>query len=564
MIKKFFQKISNHQTKHITTAALILSVFSFLSFILGLIRDRLLAGGFGAGNELDVYYTAFRIPDFIAMVLMTGAIGVAVIPIFTQNLVKNKEEAFKYLSNLLNVSLVVLILVCAILFIFTPQLIFLIVPGFSPEKREITISLTRIMFLSPILMGISNIISAILRVFQRFLISALSPLVYNLGSIIGILFFVPVMGISGLAWGIVLGAVLHLIIQLPSFFKTGFKVRKIFKFLDSDFLLTIKLTIPRAIGLAANQINLVVITIIGSMLMAGSITVFSFANDLAMPIIGLVAIPFATAVFPALSLAFAKGEKKALVQKFVSVFRQILFLMIPLSGLAFILRAQLVRIVFGTGKFDWSNTKLTAACFGVFMLGLFAQGLIYLVSKTFYSVKNTMIPTMASVLNIIVNAGLACFFVWALGFDNFFSEFIAIALKIEGMKNLAVVGLPLAISISGILQLILLLSLLKKKIGDFKGKELLVFFGKVLSVTLLTMFLSYGLRQVFGGFLGSKTFVILFIQTGIVGVLSLGIYLLIAGLFKIPEVKLLKNFMLSQLPNNSQVGVLNSKDKIDI
>ncbi|MBU4274626.1 murein biosynthesis integral membrane protein MurJ [Patescibacteria group bacterium] len=550
MIKKFLQRISNHQTQRISAAALILSIASFLSFVLGLIRDRLLTSSFGAGNELDVYYTAFRIPDFIALVLMTGAISVAVVPIFTQNLVKSKEKAFSYLANLLNVSLLVLILVCAVLFILAPQLTSLIAPGFSMDKKEITTLLTRIMFISPILMGISNIISAVLRIFQRFLITALAPIVYNLGSIVGILFFVPIMGIKGLAWGIVFGALMHLLIQAPALFKTGFKIKKIFSFFDSDFLLTIKLTIPRAIGLAATQINLIVITIIGSTLLAGSVSVFNLANDLSLPIIGLIAVPFAVAVFPALSLSFAKGEKEALVQKFVSVFRQILFLIIPLSGLAFILRAQLVRIVFGAGRFDWTDTKLTAACFGVFMLGLFAQGLIYLVSKTFYSVKNTVIPTIASIISVAINTALAYSFVWALSFNNAFSNMVASGLKIQGMKNLAVVGLPLAVSLSAIFQLVLLLLLLKKKIGDFKAKELLFFFGRVLLVTTLTMALSYFLRQMLGGFLGSETFIILFLQTSVVGILGLVIYLLTAGLFRLPEVKLLRNFILSQLPNS--------------
>ena len=178
MIKRFIQKILDHKTEGISAAALILSIASFLSFMLGLVRDRLLTSSFGAGNELDMYYTAFRIPDFIALVLMTGAIGVAVIPIFSQNLIKSKEKAFSHLSNLLNVSLVVLILICAVVFIFAPQLVSLIVPGFSADKREITTLLTRIMFLSPILMGVSNLVSAVLRVFQKFLITAIAPILF--------------------------------------------------------------------------------------------------------------------------------------------------------------------------------------------------------------------------------------------------------------------------------------------------------------------------------------------------------------------------------------------------
>jgi len=552
-VKNFLKGISNHETRSVSIAALILSVFSFLSFLLGLLRDHLLAGRFGAGNELDVYYVAFRVPDFIAMVLMTGAIGVAVIPLFTKSLIKSKEQAFLYLSNLLNISLAGLIVICSVLFVFTPQLLSLIAPGFSVEKREIAILLTRIMFLSPILLGISNIISAVLRVFQRFLITSLAPIFYNLGSIVGIVFFVPKMGIAGLAWGIVLGAVMHLLVQLPSLFKVGFKLRKVFNFKDQNFIQTIKLTIPRAIGLAATQINLVVVTIIGSTLVAGSVTVLSFANDLSLPIIGLVAIPFATAVFPALSLAYSRGEKKEMVAKFSSVFRQVLFLIIPISAIAFILRAHLVRIVFGSGKFDWSATKLTAACFGIFMIGLFAQGLNYLIVKAFYSIHNTRIPALVSILSVGTTALFAYVFVGLLSFSNVFSVFVASALKIDGMQNLPVVGLPLALSLDVMLQMILLLILLKRKIGDFHSDEILSSVSKVIGATFLTLFFTYFIRQISGGFMGGKTFITILLQAALAGGLGFGFYLFTAHMLGSAEVKSLKSFVLARF------GLLNGK-----
>ncbi|MEK7658857.1 MAG: murein biosynthesis integral membrane protein MurJ [Patescibacteria group bacterium] len=553
MIGRFFKKISEHKTEKITAAALIISISSFLSFLLGLLRDRLLTSTFGAGNTLDIYYTAFRIPDFVAMVLMMGAISVAVIPIFTQNLVKDKEKAFSYFANLLNLFLFFLIIICLILFIFTPQLVSLIAPGFSADKKETTVLLTRIMFLSPILMGASNMISAVLMVFKRFLITSVSPILYNLGSIIGILFFVPIMGIKGLAWGIILGAVMHLLIQLPALFKIGFRFKKIFNFLDKDFLLTLKLTIPRAIGLTATQINLIIVTAIGSMLVAGSVTVFSLANDLAAPIIGLIAIPFATAVFPALSLAISKGDKKDFLQKFYSSFRQILFLIIPASGIAYILRAHLVRVVFGAGRFDWPATKLTAACFGIFMISLFAQGLIYLVSKTFYAIKNTWIPATISIFSIAVLPALAFLFVRLLAYENIFSNFVLSFLRIDRVQNAAVLGLPLAVSIDAIFQIILLLFFLKIKIKEIEFKNLFLFFCKVLFASILATLSAYGIRQVFGGYFGSSTLLILFFQTAVVGTSGLLIYLLIAHIMKIEEVKHLRDYIIAQ------TGFLNSK-----
>jgi putative peptidoglycan lipid II flippase len=540
MVKSFIKKISEHQTEGINVAALIIAVASFLSFGLGLIRDRLLTGYFGAGNELDVYYTAFRIPDFVALVLMMGAISVAIIPIFTENLTESKEKSFAYLANLINVSLVFLTIVCAVLFIFSPALIALIAPGFSVEKQQATVGLTRIMFLSPILLGLSNIISAVLMVFKRFLITSLSPILYNLGSIIGIVFFVPVMGIQGLAWGIVLGAAMHLLIQIPSLLNTGFRFKKVFNFKEKDFIQTIKLTIPRAIGLTASQINLIIVTAIGSTLLVGSVGIFSLANDLSSPIIGLVAIPFATAVFPALSLAITKGDINDFLRKFYSAFRQIIFLIIPASGLCFLLRAHLVRIIFGAGKFDWSATKLTAACFGIFMITLFAQGLVFLVSKAFYAIKNTTIPTAVSIISIAILPPLAYFFVNLLSYQNAFSNSLSSILKVEGMRNLAVMGLPLAISIDALIQIILLLCLLKLKIKELEFKHLFIFSLKVLLATVVTVIFTYALRQTFGGFLGSDTFMVMFIQTGIVGLLGFAFYFLVAYAMKLPETSSLK------------------------
>ena len=172
------QKFLNSQTKSISSASLILAISYLISAFLGLIRDRLLAGTFGAGAELDVYYTAFTVPDFIALILIFGAISAAVIPIFSGYLIKSKDEAWRYVSLFFNVFLGCLIVVCLVLIIFTPAIISLIAPGFLGEKKELAVMMMRIMFLSPIILGASNMISGILQVFNRFLVTAMAPLLY--------------------------------------------------------------------------------------------------------------------------------------------------------------------------------------------------------------------------------------------------------------------------------------------------------------------------------------------------------------------------------------------------
>jgi putative peptidoglycan lipid II flippase len=266
-----------------------------------------------------------------------------------------------------------------------------------------------------------------------------------------------------------------------------------------------------------------------------------------------VAVPFTIAVFPAMSLAFSKGDKKDMLLKFSSVFRQIIFLIVPISAICFLLRAHLVRVAFGAGRFDWSATKLTAACFGIFMLGLFAQGLIYLVSKAFYAMRNTRIPALVSIVSVITTAMFSYFFIWTLSFQNIFSNFLSGFLKIEGMQNLAVVALPFAISFDAVLQLLILLFFFKKEVGDFHQKEILSSLGKVLLATFLTILFTYFVRQILSSFIDMETFLEVFIQLAIAGGLGFLFYLLITFIFKSSEASALKNLIISQM------GFLNGK-----
>ena len=461
------KNIFDHQAKSVNKAAFVVASTSFLSALLGLFRDRLLAGRFGAGDELDIYYTAFRIPDFLTMVLIMGAISAAITPIFSQHLVRSREQAWRFLANLLNLFLFILMVASLILIIFVPQLIQLIAPGFSSEKKELTILLTRIMFLSPFLLGIGNILSSVLCVFRRFLIASLTPIVYNFGIIFGILFFVPIMGLKGLAWGVVFGGVLYVLIQLPALFKLGFNPQKIFNFRDESFKKVVKLSIPRAIGLAASQINLVVMTAIASTLASGNIAIFSLADNLSRPLLTFVGISFSTAAFPSLALAFSKQNKDKFFQIFSETFSKIIYFILPLSFLLLILSDFAVRIILKVRKFSLIDSHLTAACLGMFALGLFAQSLVLLLAKVFYAVQNTKIPAIASIVTMLVNIPLALLFVRLFSFQNPFQEIFIKFLNLQNLKNISIIGLPLAFSISAIIQFFILFILFHQKKRNF-------------------------------------------------------------------------------------------------
>jgi putative peptidoglycan lipid II flippase len=355
------------------------------------------------------------------------------------------------------------------LFIFAPQVISVIAPGFCEDKKILVIALTRIMLFSPILLGISNIISGILRVFKRFLITALCPIMYNLGIIIGIIFFVPIMGIKGLAWGVVLGGALHLIIQLPILYKLGFRAQKILDFADINFIKTIKLTIPRSIGLMSSQINLIIVTVIASGLTKGSIGVFNLAEGLSRPVLSLIAISFSVAAFPAMSLSYSENNETKFKSIFNSVFYKILGLSLGTSALLFIFRQTIVDIIYQTGEFSVMDSALCAACLGMFCIGIFAQGLILLIAKAFYARQNTKIPALASVAGTLINIILCLYFVYLLSFANAFQQWVINFLGIQGLANIEIIGLPLALSVSGIFQFCLLLIFYKYKRNETAG-----------------------------------------------------------------------------------------------
>jgi len=529
----------NSQTKSISSASLILAISYLVSAVLGLFRDRLLAGTFGAGNELDVYYTAFTVPDFIALILIFGATSSAVIPIFSSYLIKSKEEAWEYASTLFNVFLGFLIIVCVILIIFTPTIVSLIAPGFSDHKKELAVMLMRIMFLSPIILGASNMISGILQVFHRFLVTALAPLLYNLGIIIGILFFVPEFGLEGLAWGVVLGGVLHLLVQLPALFFSGFRYKANFNYKDPGVVKTIKMMAPRSLGLGAGQLNTIVTTAIASTLIAGSIAVFNLANNLSSILVNAVAVSVSTASFPSMSMAFLRDENEEFLRKFSSIFRQIIFLVVPISLLLLILRAQIVRVVLGVGKFSWADTKLTTACLGILALNLIAQALILFLSKTFYAAHNTKIPAIISGITVATNIILSLILVWFIKFSPYFHIFLVNFLRLGGVDDIGVVGLVLAYSISVILQVFLLLYMFFKKFPKLAVKEIHNSLYKILIASFIMAVLTFIVRQLLGSVISLQTFWGIFFQLVVSGTVGIATYAVATRLLKSPEVKVI-------------------------
>lgn len=535
------KRILNYKSKTIFSAALILATTALASRVLGLVRDRLLAGRFGAGDELDIYFAAFRLPDFVYSILIMGAISAAFIPIFAEYFKKDEKEAWHLTSGLFNLVALILVILAGIFILLAPWLISFIAPGFAGGKREMAVILTRIMFLSPLLLGMGSIFSGILQYFHRFFIYSLAPIMYNLGIIIGILFFVPLWGLVGLAWGVVLGAGLHLLIQLPSAIYSGFHFQKVLAIFHQGIRKIIKLTIPRTIGLAGFQINFLIITAIASTLVAGSIAIFNLSYNLQYVPIGIIGISFATAVFPRLAKSFAEKDKEQFSFNFSSVFSQILFLVLPITALLFLLRAQIVRIILGTGQFGWVDTRLTAAALGIFSFGIFSQSLIPLISRAFYSVHNTKTPVLISLWSIVINILASFFFVWVLNNGNWFSNFISQVLRLGGINNFSVLALPIAFSLAGIFNFAVLLKAFDKKIKYWQPKMILNSLWKIIFACILMAVTTYALLQILNLIFNTRTFVGIFIQSTLAVLGGIIIYFISSLLLKSPEIKVLMN-----------------------
>ena len=543
-----FNQFFNSQAKTVTFAAILLSLSAIISGVLGIISDMLLVGKFGVWADSNIYFAAFRIPDLVYNLLIVGGLAIAFLPIFSEYYQKDKERAWEMTNYALNVFLFFLVLISLILFIFTPHLIKFVTPGFSQTEKEKTIILTRIMFLSPIFFGLSSIFSGILQYFNRFLVYALCPILYNLGIIFGILILAPKFGIFGVGMGVILGALFHWLIQIPSVFNCGFRYKSLFNFKYPAIKRVFSLMVPRVFAVAAQQINLIVITAIASTIL-GAISIFNFANALYSFPVGIIGTSFAIAVFPTLSRTWANGQKKEFFENFSLTFRQIIFLIIPVSLLMFILRAQIVRLIYGTfwpGKFDWIATRLTAASLGVFSISILASALIPFLYRAFFSFQNTKTPTSFAIFSIILNIVLTFSFVRLLKFQNFFTTFFINLLKLKDIPEIAVIGLPLAFSLSNIFQFILLLTFLHKKIGDFGIKEILLSFKKIVLASIFLVIFTYLSLYFLANFLNTRTVFGLFLQTIFASLFGISLYILITFFLRSPELKTIKSSILKQ------------------
>jgi len=487
-VKKFWYYIS---TKKLTigNAAFILGVTGLLSNILGLFRERIIAGQFGAGHMTDAFYASFRLPDVIFNLLLLGALSSAFIPVFVEKITKNNKDEANYLANsFMNFILVCTIIFGVVIFILAPKLVPLLLPGFfnraNPENFDIyqtTVNMTRIMILSPILFSISGIFGGILNSYKRFVAYSIAPLVYNISIILSVVFltdkFTP--PIYAVAVGVIVGALFHVLVQVPSIIKTGYRWRPIIDLKDGQIARLIKLMIPRTLALG-------------------------------------------TAIFPVLAQNKTENNMKDFMKSFSWSARRILFFMIPVTVGIIVLRPQIIRLIYGTGNFSWDNTYWTTKALLFFAFGLVAQALIPLLLKTFYAIQDTKTPLYISLVVMLVNIGLS------------------VSLPFIAPLELGVAGIALAFSIAGIVNAVLLFILLHEKIGaldrDHKIFESTV--RLIMAAILMGIAVHYSL-YIFDAFVDTSRVLGLLLQTLGATMIGAVFYFLVTHLLKCEETQFL-------------------------
>lgn len=472
MVKRVFNLL-NREFKNINQAAIILGAFTLLSQVLGLIRDRSFAHFLGPSSSLDVYYAAFKVPDFIFMSVASLASVTVLLPFLVDKLgVRedgelngNSVAAKKFLSEIFTLFLIAMMVVSAIAFIFMPKLVTWVAPGFSGVELSELVMLSRIMVLSPIFLGLSNLFGSVTQMFKKFFVFALSPLFYNLGIILGVIVLYPIFGLPGLAYGVVLGALMHLFIQFPVLSKQGFLPKIAFKISWKDVRGMVMLSLPRTIGLSLSTLSLIAIVAIASLIGTGSISIFQFSLNLQNVPLGIIGISYSVAAFPTLARFFSSDNMKDFVSYIAVAARQIIFWSLPVMFLFIVLRAQIVRVILGTGNFSWDDTRLVAASLALFAISITAQSLILLFTRGYYAAGNTKKPLYINFLSTVITIVCAFWFVDLFRSVPTVKYFFESLLRIEGIQHTEIVMLPLAYSLGAILNAFLLWSYFRR---DFK------------------------------------------------------------------------------------------------
>lgn len=531
MVKRVI-KLMHSEIRGLHQAAYVLAVFAFGSQILALVRDRLLAHSFGADSELDLYYTAFRIPDLL-FVLFVSVLSVYVLLPFVASARAERGEAAaaQVLAQVFTLFLGVYAVIAGILFFSIPYLIPYLFPGFAADNEMLTL-LIRILLFQPFLLGISSLFGVVTQLSQRFVIFALSPLIYNLGIIFGIAVLYPYYGLPGLVGGVVIGAVGHLLVQWPLMRQSALSFGLVSSIDWSLFRTIIQTAIPRALTLSIHQLVLLLFVGVATTMTVGSVAVFQFAFNLQSVPLAIIGMSYSVAAFPVLADLFARKEREAFNNHVLTAMRHIIFWSLPIAGLFIVLRAQIVRVVLGSGEFDWSDTRLTAAVLAMFVIGLLAQSLLLLLVRAFYAVGKTRLPLYVAMGGALMSLGAAAFGLWLFALSSNLATSIASVFRLSGVEGVEVIVLATAFVVGTLIEAVVLF-VLTVRTFELSWRTLLKQFGQAMAASSAGAAAAYSTLVFIVDGVNQETLIGILLQgavAGIVGIVAIvGVYYLLGS-----------------------------------
>lgn len=536
----FLKQLVFRKQSDILSAAILLSLATLASRILGLVRDRTLAQFFSE-SEIGLYFAAFRLPDALFEILILGTLSAAFIPTFVSYISRGeKKEAWRVAATIMNLTLLFFLLLAAVVFLFAYPFSRLLAPGFSSDEIGLMASLTRILLITQGFFVLSLFLTGVLKSFQRFLIPAVAPLFYNLGIIASIFLLAGKLGIYAPVWGAVAGALVYLMIHLPLAHHLGFRfscsletshpgVRKIFV-----------LAAPRTLEIGSWQILKVTDLFFASLISTASYAYLTFASHLALIPVSLFGVSLADAALPTLS--YQQKNLKQFRETFLTTFRQIIFLVGFFAVALIVLRIPAVRLAFGTARFTWESTVLTGYALSALAIGILGQAISSLIVRAFYALSDTVTPVKVGVGTTIFNIALSAYFILFLKTPVWG---IALAFALANILQTTVLACLLSLK-AGIHLWQMLYPLLKVGVAAFISGGTMYVLLKVLDRSAWDKRLSFlgylTLPERFEKFiLDTRYTVNLIILTVIVASIGVVIYLLLAKLLKIEELGLIFN-----------------------
>ncbi len=443
-------------------AAYILALFALASQVLAVVRDRLLAHQFGAGAELDIYYAAFRIPDLL-YVLFASVLSVYVLlPFVARARQSSDATAAVILGQMCTLFLVMYSGMALLMLMAAPYLASWLFPGFTSTALNEVVVVMRILLLQPLFLGLSSLVGVVTQIQHRFIIFALSPLVYNIGIILGATVLFDWFGLAGLAYGVVLGALGHVAIQLPLVRSSTLAFRPMFTMNWNIIREIATVAVPRALTLSLGQIQLLILAALASTMTVGSVAVLQFAGNLQSVPLAIIGMSYSVAAFPTLAEMLAQKKNLEFNAYVTTAIRHIIFWSVPVVALVIVLRAQIVRVLLGSGSFDWADTRLTAAALALFVVSLAAQALILLLVRAFYAGGWTKIPFILTFIGVMSGSAAACLLSWWFAASPAAVDFFATLFRLRDVAGIEVLMLPLGFTIGTMVEVVLMLGMVSR------------------------------------------------------------------------------------------------------